>query len=58
MKDTVVLRRLVRQVMPEEVLALALKQSGLEKRCAYLIVVIYSIVDVTIGVVNAGLELN
>ncbi|CAM9976182.1 unnamed protein product [Scytosiphon promiscuus] len=30
-KDTVVLRRLVRQVMPEEILALTIKQSGFER---------------------------
>lgn len=31
-KDTVVLRRLVRQVMPEEILALSVKQSGFDRR--------------------------
>lgn len=30
-KDTVVLRRLVRQVMPEQILALSVKRSELEK---------------------------
>lgn len=32
MKDSVVLKRLVRQVLPEDVLALSIKQSGIERR--------------------------
>ena len=31
-KDSVVLKRLVRQVLPEDVLALSIKQSGIERR--------------------------
>lgn len=50
------LRRLVRQVMPEEVLALSVKQSGLQKRCAYSMVVIYSVTAITIGLAKTEMD--